>query len=100
MKCPAYKTPYCKSDGQPCAKRVDCRHGWLPFWSESERAGLKAMGAYIMAARCYRADPLILAITKGKPLTRAGEERTPSMKATMDTIRAFVSAARAAKEGR
>lgn len=46
MNCPAYNTPYCRSDGQPCTKVVDCRHGWLPFWTPAERAGIRAMGEW------------------------------------------------------
>lgn len=28
----------------PCPERRDCRWGWLPYWTPSERAGLKAIG--------------------------------------------------------
>jgi len=68
------------------------------FWTPAERAGLKSMGAGIMAARCFRTDPIILAITNGRPLRREGEEKSPTMRTMMETIRAFVKAARAVKE--
>ena len=53
MKC----KDYAKDDDRPggCTWQEDqdcpfgddqysCRHGWLPCWTEAERAGLKAMG--------------------------------------------------------
>jgi hypothetical protein len=46
-KCPAYETLYCKSDGQPCTHVVDCHNGYLKFWTEAERKGIKAMGFWV-----------------------------------------------------
>jgi hypothetical protein len=49
-KCPSYNTPYCKSDGQPCTHVVDCHNGYLKFWTEAERAGMKALGGEVKDA--------------------------------------------------
>ena len=61
-----------------------CSHGWLPFWSEAERAGLKAMGRRIYS------------------ITKAGEEldvcELKQNCGEIVMICAFVQAARRVKE--
>jgi len=45
VKCPQYRPLKDRScDFFSCMRRDDCYHGWLPFWTPAERAGLKAMG--------------------------------------------------------
>ena len=80
MKCPVFGTPYCKSDGQPCTHVVDCRHGWLQFWTLAERAGLKAMGDRIYP------------ITKAK--TDLDQEEKKLNREAILMTRAYVQAAR------
>jgi hypothetical protein len=57
-------------------------HGWLPFWSEAERAGLKAMGLYL----------------KHEDMATALFEIP--RKCFREAIAIFVQAARAVKEGK
>ena len=59
-----------------------CSHGWLPFWSEAERVGLKAMGYIIRAFRI------------------SGEEIDPYCQGHIDSIKDFVHFARRVKEGK
>ena len=56
-----------------------CRHGWLPCWTPSERAGLKAMGFEV-----------------GKE----SDDYQPEREAVIDAITAYVSASRRVKEGK
>ena len=56
--------------------------GWLPFWSDAERVGLKAMGYIIRAFRI------------------SGEEIDPYCQGHIDSIKDFVHFARRVKEGK
>jgi len=85
MKCSSYSG----NDGRcyldalcPNSTPDDCRHGWIPFWTPSERAGLKAMGEEYL-------------YTKSQPWM--GEERQDGI---IDAIDAYVSASRKVKEGK
>ena len=48
MKCANYSPlndGACLDEGtSPCNPNPDCSHGWIPFWTPSERAGIKAIG--------------------------------------------------------
>ncbi len=61
MKCPNYsplKDGSCLHDGTcPCHPDANCSHGWIPFWTESERAGLKAMGKTLKFIVDHGIDP-------------------------------------------
>ena len=63
----------------------DCRgcdgHGWLPFWTEAERAGIKALG---LEAKLYFRRKHFHIVFAGIALA----------------IRAYVKSARAVKEGK
>jgi len=94
MKCPQYepaKDGQCYCDlGAYCtyeSRRDDCRNGFVPYWTEPERAGLKAMG---QALRVYQPRKSYLDRTDYTELS-AG------LKAQAGAIRAFVAAARKAK---
>jgi hypothetical protein len=59
-------------------------HGWIPFWTEPERAGLKAMGRRVYS------------IAKaGLDLTEVGQDLNTE---SIAMIRAYVRAAREKKE--
>jgi hypothetical protein len=87
MKCPKYDpdsygcmTPWIMG-GCPHPEG-NCKDGWLPFWTDAERAGLKIMGRALI-------DP------------RNSEELWPdAFIGIRGTIRAYVKAARAVKEGK
>ena len=59
---------------EPCST---CHHGWLPFWTPAERAGINVMGRHYKYLRSI--SPI----------------RAASVRAT---IRAYVAASRRAKE--
>jgi DnaJ-class molecular chaperone len=73
---------------------LDCDgHGWLPYWTESERAGLKAMGDEI--------TNLQIDIEKGRSYGMEYLVDRQGMKeAVMNAIQAYVKASRAVKEGK
>lgn len=80
MKCKQYSPDsYGRCTMFICAKRVSlpCSHGWIPFWTEAERAGLKALGNSINISISHDQDAVI-------GITWA--------------IRAYVSASRRVKE--
>lgn len=62
-----------------------CHHGWLPFWTPAERAGLKAMGHGWAGIR-QSVD------------TYGSHNMSYLREGIRDTIRAFVEAARAIKK--
>jgi hypothetical protein len=89
MKCPEWEPDPTEDGGCKwgCYDEI-CPHpeagcssaeGWIPFWTPSERAGLKAMGKH------------------WKYLKRISEIRAASVRAN---IRAYVEASRRVKEGK
>jgi len=63
---------------EPCST---CHHGWLPFWTPAERAGLKAMGEQYQNQEWHWL----------KPWFDVG---------VLAAIRAYVAASRKAKESK
>jgi hypothetical protein len=66
--------------------RNHCHRGWLPFWTEAERAGLRGMGRHIIAYRLVKGNfnKVATALTM--------------IAATGGVIRAYVKASREVKE--
>ena len=79
MRCP--RVNYC--DGGLCNYFAVCSNGFVPYWTDSERAGLKAMGGEVKELKSFQ-----------KTAFGDGE-----LAGVTSTIRAYVSAARRAKEG-
>lgn len=78
MKCPQYRP---LKDGScdffSCMRSDECTRGRLPFWTDAERAGLKAIGEVLRIAYSHDQEAVV---------------------AVEYSIRNYVKAARAAKE--
>ena len=105
MKCPNYDPDAygcmswlvlgkCPQADKPCS------NGWLPFWTEAERAGLKAMGEELRQIKIARAEEdRTRERYKKQNLTPIFDLKSEKV-GIWHAIRAYVSAARRVKEGK
>jgi hypothetical protein len=85
MRCP--RVNYC--DGVLCNYFAVCSNGFVPYWTDSERAGLKALGHFFLNEK-YRMD-----CNKNIEVKSV---RAVVCSTIRDAIMEFVAAARKAKE--
>jgi len=80
VKCPNYDSLKDGSCGLfSCMKSDECFHGWLTYWTEPERAGLKALGDGVIFAKENRNTKQTIYLAVGM-------------------VQAYVAASRTAKE--